>query len=76
MNPFFLAGALSFATGLGVVLFRKPIGMVFCKAGKKVFKNSPFESLYNEDNASRNLCIMGGAFMLQSPVFVLVGWFF
>jgi hypothetical protein len=82
MHPFLVAGALSFATGLAFVIFRKPIGITFCKVGKGIFRNSPyrgffpFESIYDEEKGPRNICFMGVLFMLQSPVFVLFGFLF
>jgi len=64
--------------GAAMALFNRPLGVGFCRVGKRVWRNSPIDPgqraldrIYDERRAPRVMRLLGIVLILQGVFFIL-----
>ncbi len=75
MSSTHIAGMIFFALGILMLVFRRPFGIIFCKIGKRTWKDNPLgvpsrftDFLYDEKNGPRIMLFLGIVSAIQGAI--------
>ena len=83
MRAFAWVGALFAAVGLALVVFPRPFGIAFCRAGKATSRaganpvfRSVAEGIYDESRAPRLMRAVGWVILFQGLILLGIGLYY